>query len=79
MKKQFSLILFIVFFSSNVFAALEVTISQGKVEPTPIAITDFFGSSDKAAKGGKILREIISNNLTNSGLFYTVDEDLYIQ
>ena len=79
MKKQFSLILFIVFFSSNVFAALEVTISQGKVEPTPIAITDFFGSSDKATKGGKILREIISNNLTNSGLFYTVDEDLYIQ
>jgi len=46
------------FFSSNVFAALEVTISQGKVEPTPIAITDFFGSSDKAAKGGKILREL---------------------
>ena len=58
---------------------MDVTISQGKVEPTPIAITSFFGNSDKTVKGGEVLREIISNNLTNSGLFYTVDDDLYIQ
>jgi TolB protein len=65
--------------SFNAFAALDVTISQGKVEPTPIAITSFFGNNDNSNKAGLVLREIISNNLSNSGLFYTIDENLYIQ
>ena len=79
MKKYYYLIILLIFFVPSSYAALDVTISQGKVEPTPIAITNFFGNSDKTVKGGEVLREIISNNLTNSGLFYTVDDDLYIQ
>ena len=67
------------FMSFKVFAALDVTISQGKVEPTPIAITQVFGSDADTARYGNTIRKIISNNLTNSGLFYTVNEDLYIQ
>jgi len=58
---------------------LEVTISQGKVEPTPIAITQVFGVDADTSRYGNTIRQIISNNLTNSGLFYTVNEDLYIQ
>ena len=64
-------ILIILFFSLNANAALEVTIAQGKVEPTPIAITQIFGADSDTARYGNILRQIISNNLTNSGLFYT--------
>ena len=79
MKKYSYLIILFIFLIPSSYAALDVTISQGKVEPTPIAITSFFGNSDKTVKGGEVLREIISNNLTNSGLFYTVDDDLYIQ
>jgi len=79
MKKISYFIILFIFLIPNSYAALDVTISQGKVEPTPIAITSFFGNSDKTVKGGEVLREIISNNLTNSGLFYTVDDDLYIQ
>lgn len=74
---KFFLIFFFVVFKS--YAALEVTISQGKVEPTPIAITQVFGNDADTARYGNTIREIISNNLTNSGLFYTVNEDLYIQ
>ena len=37
-------IFIILFFSFNANAALEVTIAQGKVEPTPIAITQIFGA-----------------------------------
>ena len=72
-------ILLILFFSLNANAALEVTIAQGKVEPTPIAITQIFGADSDTARYGNTLRQIINNNLTNSGLFYTVNEDLYIQ
>ena len=72
--------LFLIFFLSfKAFAALDVTISQGKVEPTPIAITQVFGNDADTARYGNTIRELISNNLTNSGLFYTVNEDLYIQ
>ena len=70
---------FFILFSIKSFAALDVTISQGQVEPTPIAITQIFGSEADTARYGNTIREIISNNLTNSGLFYTVNEDLYIQ
>jgi TolB protein len=71
--------LFFILFSIKSFAALDITISQGKVEPTPIAITQFFGSEADTSRYGNTLRDIISKNLTNSGLFYTVNEDLYIQ
>ena len=60
----------IFFFSFKAFAALDVTISQGKVEPTPIAITQVFGNDADTARYGNTIREIISNNLSNSGLFY---------
>ena len=35
--------------------------------------------SADTSRYGNTIRQIISNNLTNSGLFYTVNEDLYIQ
>ena len=68
-----------IFFAFNSYGALEVTIAQGKVEPTPIAITQVFGEDADTSIYGNTIRQIISNNLTNSGLFYTVNEDLYIQ
>ena len=67
------------FFAFHSYGALEVTIAQGKVEPTPIAITQVFGEDADTSRLGNTIRQIISNNLTNSGLFYTVNEDLYIQ
>ena len=68
-----------IFFAFKSYGALEVTIAQGKVEPTPIAITQVFGEDADTSRYGNTIRQIISNNLTNSGLFYTVNEDLYIQ
>ena len=79
MKKIQFIFLIIFFIVPRAYSALDVTISQGKVEPTPIAITNFFGNNNNANGAGNVLRKIISNNLTNSGLFYTVDEELYIQ
>ena len=43
-------ILIIMFFSLNANAALEVTITQGKVEPTPIAITQIFADDSDTAR-----------------------------
>tara|TARA_B100000963_G_scaffold162186_1_gene141006 strand:- start:2 stop:1318 length:1317 start_codon:yes stop_codon:yes gene_type:complete len=76
---MFKYFITLIFLSFNSYGALEVTIAQGKVEPTPIAITQVFGQDADTSRYGKTIRQIISNNLTNSGLFYTVNEDLYIQ
>lgn len=76
---MFKYLIFLIFFALKSYGALEVTIAQGKVEPTPIAITQVFGKDADTSRYGNTIRQIISNNLTNSGLFYTVNEDLYIQ
>ena len=49
--------------------SLEVTLTQGTVKPTPIAITDFFSNENKTKKIGKnISMAVISDNLERSGL-----------
>ena len=76
---MFKYLIILIFFALKSHGALEVTIAQGQVEPTPIAITQVFGKDADTSRYGNTIRQIISNNLTNSGLFYTVNEDLYIQ
>jgi Tol biopolymer transport system component len=58
-----------IFFAFNSYGALEVTIAQGKVEPTPIAITQVFGEDADTSRYGNTIRQIISNNLTNSARY----------
>ena len=45
-------LLFILFLNFKVFS-LEVTLTQGTVKPTPIAITDFFSNENTVMKIGK--------------------------
>ena len=66
------------FFSLEVFA-LEVTLTQGTVKPTPIAVTDFFYNDDMEEKIGKNISTVISDNLERSGLFIPIDKKAFIQ
>jgi len=66
------------FISLKVFS-LEVTLTQGSVKPTPIAITDFFSSNNKTGKVGKNISLVISENLERSGLFTPIDRKAFIQ
>tara|TARA_B100000029_G_scaffold13_1_gene20 strand:- start:4582 stop:5901 length:1320 start_codon:yes stop_codon:yes gene_type:complete len=66
------------FFSLKVFA-LEVTLTQGTVKPTPIAVTEFFYNDDKEEKIGKNISTVISDNLERSGLFIPIDKKAFIQ
>ncbi len=59
--------------------ALEVTLTQGSVKPTPIAITDFYSTDSKVKKIGKNISSIISDNLERSGLFLPIDKKAFIQ
>ena len=59
--------------------SLDLTITQGSVKPTPIAITDFFSSNNDSQNIGKNISNIISDNLERSGLFLPIDKKAFIQ
>ena len=56
-------------------AALKVDVTQGNVQPLPIAIPDFLG--DSAA--GRNIAGVIRNDLDRSGLFRPLDPASYIE
>jgi len=76
--KFFFNFLFIVLFTFEAFT-LEVTLTEGKVKPTPIAITDFFSYDLNLQNVGKNISTIISENLQRSGLFSPLDKRAFIQ
>ena len=78
MKNKLFLLLIIFLFNSKIFA-LDLTISQGIVKPTPVAVTNFYSSNDSAAKIGKNISMVISDNLERSGLFLPINQDAFIQ
>ena len=77
MKKILLLILFLSF-SFEIYS-LEVTLTQGSVKPTPIAVTDLYSDNSDLIKVGKNISNIISDNLERSGLFLPIDKRSFIQ
>ncbi len=77
MKKVF-FITFFIFFSFKVFS-LEVTLTQGSVKPTPIAVTELYSKNSQLIKIGKNISTVISDNLERSGLFLPIDKRSFIQ
>jgi len=56
-------------------AALKIDITQGNVEPLPIAVLDFDGEGSV----GQDLATVIVADLERSGLFRPVDRDAFIE
>ena len=71
-------LIFFIFISYETFS-LEVTVTQGTVKPTPIAVTDFFSNERNIVKVGKNISMVISDNLERSGLFLPLDNKAFIQ
>lgn len=62
----------------NVYS-LELTLSQGTVKPTPIAVTDLFSTNTDLEKTGENISSVISDNLERSGLFIPINNKAFIQ
>jgi TolB protein len=69
------LLLCFLLFPITAKAQLQIDITQGRVQPMPIAITNF-NSADNV---GDKMASVIRNNLENSGLFRPLDENAFIQ
>jgi TolB protein len=64
--------------SSPAQAVLELDVTQGNIEPLPIAVTPFIGQGDNEALARDI-SQVISNNLQRSGLFRVISPQSFIE
>ena len=77
---MFKIFIFILFTLSTLKAfSLEVTLTQGTIKPTPIAVTNLFSNNQNLDKLGKNISNVISDNLERSGLFIPLDQKAFIQ
>ena len=60
-------------------AELQVDITRGHLEPLPIAITNFHGTSEVTRAVGRQIAGVVAADLERSGLFRPVDPRAFIQ
>jgi TolB protein len=60
-------------------AALRLDVTQGNVQPMPIALPDFIGGTPGDAEGARAVTQVITANLKRSGLFNPIDPAAYIE
>ena len=71
--------LFTIFSAPQAKAALEIDITQGNLEPMPIAVPDFIGGSPTEQSIGKDVVGVVRANLARSALFRPIEQTAYIQ
>ncbi|MBI4031406.1 MAG: Tol-Pal system protein TolB [Proteobacteria bacterium] len=80
MKKLFALlVLSLLAFPGSAFAELKVNVTQGTVEPLPVAITNFHADPNADRDMAQQLPQVIGSNLERTGLFKPVDPRAFIQ
>jgi TolB protein len=60
-------------------ADLKIDVTRGQVNPLPIAIQDFSGTTGANDDLGRNMVQVITDNLNRSGLFRTLDPGSFIQ
>lgn len=58
---------------------LRVDVTRGNLDPLPIALPDFVGTSPEAMSRGADITRVITNDLASSGLFAPVDQEAHIE
>jgi len=64
---------------SRARAVLRLDVTQGNVQPVPIAVPDFLPATPGDAEPARLVTQIITANLARSGLFAPIDPAAYIE
>lgn len=68
-----------VILSTGAEARVRIYLDEGNTAPLPIALIPFDGPDAELDDIGNKMREVIANNLNNSGLFEVIKRDAYLQ
>ena len=86
MKKSIFVLIFLCFFSKNLYALIEVDITRGNLDPLPIAVSPLHVDmkSDqypniKVKDLGNEISSIIEQNFRSTGLFNPLKRDAFVQ
>ena len=60
-------------------AAVRIDVTQGNVQPLPIALPDFVGGNAADSEMARNVTGVITNNLRKSGLFAPIDPAAFIE
>src|ERR671912_227597 len=60
-------------------AVLRLDVTQGNVQPLPIALPSFVGGGAADTEVARNVSQVISNNLKRSGLFAPIDPAAFIE
>ena len=60
-------------------AVVSIDVTQGNIQPIPIAIPDFVGGSSNDSDVARNVTQVIAANLKRSGLFAPIDPAAYIE
>ena len=60
-------------------ARVRIDITQGSVEPMPVAVPDFIGGGDQLSTLGRDITGVIMSDLDRSGLFSPIDQRAFIE
>src|SRR5216683_2749001 len=69
----------VIMLGAGAAAVLKLDVTQGNVQPVPIAIPDFVGVGLQDPAAGRNVSLIIASNLRRSGLFAPIDQAAYIE
>jgi TolB protein len=72
------LTIFVVVAPLSAGAKVTIDITQGNVDPMPIAVPDFLGADDTTSELRRDLTKVLMNDLNRSGLFKVIDQRAYI-
>ncbi|HPE30023.1 MAG TPA: TolB family protein, partial [Parvularculaceae bacterium] len=83
MKKQLTIFLTILLFAAAPFAGasarVQIDITQGNVEPMPIAVPEFITADGASPEIGRDITGVVMADLDRSGLFSVIDQRAYIE
>lgn len=79
MRLLLSLFLTFSAFSTAAWAQLEIDITQGNLEPLPIAVPDFIATDTAARDIGQKLAEVVRADLERSGLFKALSPGSFLE
>ena len=77
-KLLFHIILFSTLSKIGLGQNLNIDITKGQVEPLPIAIADFTNQNGQSSEIGRLISNIITNNLESSGQFKALETAAFI-
>jgi TolB protein len=60
-------------------AVVELNITQGTIQPLPIAVTDFAGDGSLETDAAREVSDVVASDLQSSGLFKPIDHAAFIE